>query len=124
MGKEKTPFENLLSNKDLFNDKVVGMVYGASTEDGRVGMIVSGKFDLMDRMLMIMSFMEAMLGVKLPKWGLELKTNEQKYQYLRFLSITYQMVSETLGDKSIFEKFLESNVEKKNNDDEEKELDA
>lgn len=115
MDEKKSPFENL-KGSELFNEKIEGFIFGATNKDGKVGMVVNGKFDLTDRLMMIIGFFQSMLGIDLPRWPLKLDDDE-KLAYLKLMRQAFSMVGEMIDDR---EKFMEAINSKRNEDDEEK----
>lgn len=115
MDEKKSPFENL-KGSELFNEKIEGFIFGATNKDGKVGMVVNGKFDLADRLMMIIGFFEAMLGIELPRWPLRLE-DEEKLAYIKLMRQAFSMVGEMIDDK---EKFMEAMKAKAKDEDEEK----
>jgi hypothetical protein len=130
MDGKKSPFENLKSS-ELFSEKIDGFVFGAVLKDGQVGMMVNGKFDLTDRLMMIIGFFQSMLGIDLPRWPLKLESDEQKFAYLKLVRQAFSMVGEMIDDKEKFMEFwnakgkqMVDDEEKKDETDQVKKTDA
>lgn len=110
--KKKSPLE-VLKSSNLFSEDIDGFVFGATLKDGQVGMMVNGKFDITDRLMMITTFFQAMLGVDFPRWPMKLPNELHQMKYLDFLRQAVGMVAELLNNKEKFTEFMKNKDEEK-----------